>query len=159
MKKLLALLIVFVLLFSVACTPTKNEEPTKKDEDGKNYTKEEPSKIDKNGKYYTKEDVKNYLIEYKKLPKNFITKKVARSKGWNPRENKLSDVMKGYCIGGDKFGNREKRLPIKKGRQYYECDIDYRGGKRNAKRIVFSNDGLIFYTSDHYKTFKKLHGE
>ena len=28
---------------------------------------------------------------------------------------------------------------------------------QNAKRIVFSNDGLIFYTEDHYKTFEQLY--
>ena len=68
-------------------------------------------------------------------------------------------MAKGKSIGGDRFGNFEKQLPIKKGRVYRECDIDYRGGKRGPKRIIFSNDGLIYYTGDHYKTFEKLYGE
>ncbi len=143
MKRLLTLLIVFMLLFTACSIPEKTETVS----------------IDENGKYYTKEDVSAYLAQYNKLPSNFVTKRVAKKNGWNPRENKLSDVMPGYCIGGDKFGNREKKLPMKSGRKYYECDIDYRGGKRSAKRIVFSNDGLIFYTGDHYKTFEKLYGE
>ena len=62
-------------------------------------------------------------------------------------------------IGGDKFGNREGILPKEDGRVYYECDIDYEGGYRNEKRIVFSNDGLIFYTEDHYQSFEELSNE
>lgn len=67
------------------------------------------------------------------------------------------DVADGKSIGGDKFGNREGLLPKKSGRQYYECDIDYNGGYRGAKRIIYSNDGLIYYTEDHYKTFEQLY--
>ncbi|MBR2053346.1 MAG: hypothetical protein IJ968_00460, partial [Clostridia bacterium] len=62
----------------------------------------------------------------------------------------------GMSIGGDKFGNYEELLPVKKGRQYYECDIDFDGWEANAKRIVYSNDGLIFYTEDHYETFEEI---
>ena len=69
----------------------------------------------------------------------------------------LDKVAPGKSIGGDKFGNYEKILPVKKGRVYRECDIDYQKGNRNAKRIVYSNDGLIYYTGDHYKTFTKLY--
>ena len=60
-------------------------------------------------------------------------------------------------IGGDKFGNREGLLPKEDGRQYYECDVNYQGGYRGAERIVFSNDGLIFYTDDHYNSFTQLY--
>ena len=65
----------------------------------------------------------------------------------------------GMSIGGDRFGNREGLLPTKKGRKYYECDIDFDGGYRNGKRIVYSNDGLIYYTGDHYESFQLLYGE
>ncbi len=170
MKKYFVVFIVLVLLFSIVTIfnkedatvkentiNTKEESADSKEEN--TDSKEKATTIKKNGKYYSKEDVAEYLIIYKKLPTNFITKKEAKKNGWNPSKNKLSDVMEGYCIGGDKFGNREKLLPMKKGRKYYECDIDYKGGKRNAKRIVFSNDGLIFYTNDHYKSFEKLYGE
>ena len=99
-----------------------------------------------------------------------LFKKAVQSKGktvhkwyyyWN---DPLTGVMhqkvcKGCSIGGDSFGNREGQLPKKKGRKYYECDIDYRGGTRNAKRIIWSSDGLIYYTGDHYKTFELLYGE
>ena len=82
-------------------------------------------------------------------------KRIDRDSTYTTKE----DVAKGKSIGGDRFGNFEKQLPIKKGRVYRECDIDYRGGKRGPKRIIFSNDGLIYYTGDHYKTFEKLYGE
>ncbi len=77
--------------------------------------------------------------------------------GWIASEGNLNEVAPGMSIGGDKFGNREGLLPIKKSRQYYECDVDYESGWRNAKRIVYSNDGLIFFTDDHYASFKQLY--
>ena len=105
----------------------------------------------------SKEDVALYLHTYGHLPPNFITKKDAQAKGWDSSKGNLQKVLPGMSIGGDRFGNREGLLPDKKGRQYYECDIDYDGGSRNAKRIVYSNDGLIFYTEDHYASFEQLY--
>ncbi len=69
----------------------------------------------------------------------------------------LWDVTDEMSIGGDRFGNREGLLPDASGRKWYEADIDYDGGRRNAKRIVFSNDGLIYYTDDHYESFEQLY--
>lgn len=114
--------------------------------------------IDEDGEYTTKEDVALYIYTYGHLPSNFVTKNEARDKGWEG--GSLEKFFPGCSIGGDKFGNREGILPTKKGRQYYECDIDTKGAKsRGAKRIVFSNDGLIYYTEDHYETFTLLYGE
>ena len=112
--------------------------------------------IDKNGSYTTKEDVALYLKTYGKLPSNFITKAEAEKLGWVSSKGNLHDVAPGKSIGGDKFGNYEGLLPKKSGRQYYECDIGYTGGFRDARRIVYSNDGLIYYTDDHYETFTEL---
>lgn len=110
------------------------------------------------GSYTTKEDVALYLHTYGKLPNNFITKKEARALGWTG--GGLDDYAKGKCIGGDAFGNYEGLLPEKRGRTYTECDIDTLHKKsRGAKRIVFSNDGLIYYTDDHYESFELLYGE
>ena len=110
------------------------------------------------GSYTNKEDVALYLHLYGKLPKNFITKKEAQNLGWSG--GNLEPYAPGKCIGGDRFGNYEGLLPEKKGRSYQECDIDTLGAKeRGAKRIVFSNDGLIYYTPDHYKSFELLYGE
>ncbi len=118
---------------------------------------EEPS-IDEDGWYYSAEDVALYLYTYGHLPENFITKDEARDLGWDG--GSVEKYAPGYAIGGDKFGNREGLLPKEKGRQYYECDIDTNGrNSRGAKRIVFSNDGLIYYTDDHYESFTLLYGE
>ncbi len=114
--------------------------------------------IDKNGAYTKKDDVALYLHTYGKLPKNFITKKEAEDLGWTG--GSLEKYAPGKCIGGARFGNYEGLLPTAKGRVYYECDIDTLGKKsRGAKRLVYSNDGLIYYTGDHYETFELLYGE
>lgn len=117
----------------------------------------EDSQIDEDGEYTSKEDVALYIHTYGKLPKNFITKKEAQKLGW--QGGKLEPYAPGKSIGGDHFGNYEGQLPEKKGRTYRECDIDTKGKKRGAKRIIFSNDGLIYYTDDHYETFTLLYGE
>ena len=115
--------------------------------------------ISEDGTYTSKEEVAAYIHEYGHLPSNFITKKQAKKLGWVSNEGNLWEVAPGKSIGGDYFGNYEGILPEKKGRDYYECDIDTDGSYRGAKRIVFSDDGLIYYTEDHYKTFELLYGE
>lgn len=112
-----------------------------------------------NGSYVSKEEVALYLHTYGRLPNNFITKKQAQELGWDNTLNFVGDVAEGKSIGGDRFGNFEGQLPKEKGRQYYECDIDYKGKKRNAKRIVYSNDGLIYYTDNHYESFTLLYNK
>ena len=114
--------------------------------------------IDEDGVYTTKDDVALYLHTYGHLPSNFITKKEAEKLGWSG--GSLEPYAPGKCIGGSHFGNYEGMLPEKDGRSYTECDIDTLGAdKRGAKRIVFSNDGLIYYTENHYETFELLYGE
>ena len=119
---------------------------------------EAPAVIDEDGSYTSKEDVAEYIAVYGRLPDNFITKNEARELGWEG--GGLEDFAPGKCIGGDKFGNYEGLLPKESGRKYTECDIDTLGAdSRGAKRIVFSNDGLIYYTEDHYESFELLYGE
>lgn len=114
--------------------------------------------LDENGEYTSKDDVALYIHLYGHLPSNFVTKKEAQKKGWEG--GSLEGFFPGCSIGGDVFGNREGLLPKKDGRKYYECDIDTKGAKsRGAKRIVFSNDGLVYYTEDHYESFTLLYGE
>ncbi len=114
-------------------------------------------KLDENGTYSSKEDVSLYIYTYGKLPSNYITKKEAQKLGWSG--GSLEKYAPGKAIGGDRFGNYEGVLPKKNGRTYTECDIDTIGAKsRGAKRIVFSNDGLIYYTGNHYETFELLYG-
>lgn len=114
--------------------------------------------LPENGSYTTKEDVALYIHTYGHLPDNFITKKEAQNLGWPGGD--LEPYAPGKCIGGSRFGNYEGLLPESKGRTYTECDIDTLGAKsRGAKRIVFSNDGLIYYTGDHYESFELLYGD
>ena len=113
--------------------------------------------IDPDGSYTDKDNVALFIHTFNRLPKNYITKKEAEALGWVSQQGNLHKVAPGKSIGGDKFRNFEGLLPKKAGRQYYECDIDYESGRRNAKRIVFSDDGLIFYTKDHYNSFEKLY--
>ena len=122
----------------------------------------EPSPVDnpsdtavllkEDGIYTTGEDVGLYIHQYGRLPQNFITKQEARKLGWEA--GSLEPYAPDHCIGGDRFGNYEGLLPEKDGRTYTECDIDtLRTSSRGAKRIVFSNDGLVYYTDDHYESF------
>lgn len=105
-----------------------------------------------------KDELAAYIHKFGRLPDNFITKKEAGKLGWSSGKD-LWDSAYGYSIGGDRFGNIEGYLPDAPGREYRECDVGYEGGKRGAERIVYSNDGLIYYTADHYNTFELLYGE
>ena len=112
--------------------------------------------LPEDGSYTTKEDVALYLHQYGHLPSNFITKKEAREAGWPG--GSLEEYFPGMCIGGDFFGNYEGLLPKAKGRTWKECDINTLGKRsRGAERIIFSNDGLIYYTDDHYESYTQLY--
>ena len=100
--------------------------------------------------------IADYIFEQGRLPDNFITKKEAQKRGWDSSSNYVSDVAPGYSIGGDRFGNYEGLLPDKDGRKWYEADCYYTSGKRNAHRIVYSSDGLVYYTDDHYESFTEM---
>lgn len=104
--------------------------------------------------YYRMEDVAAYIHIYNKLPQNYLTKKQARNLGWIPKKNNLWEVTKKGVIGGDRFGNFENNLPKS---SYKEADVNYHGGKRNAERLVFDNEGNIFYTKDHYQSFERIY--
>ncbi len=95
----------------------------------------------------------NYVKSNHELPDYYITKSEARKQGWVPSEGNLCDVLPGKAIGGDKFSNREKTLPS--GKQYFEADVNYNCGNRNADRIVFTKEGEVYLTKNHYKSFQK----
>lgn len=114
--------------------------------------------LEEEGSYTSRDTVALYLMKYGTLPQNYITKAEAQALGWEG--GSLLEYAPGKSIGGDWFGNYEGALPEAEGRTYTECDIDTAGAdERGAKRIVFSNDGLIFYTEDHYQTFTLLLGD
>lgn len=137
--------------------PTPEAEAEPEPDDTPPPVEETPALIDENGWYDTLEDVAEYIHTYGRLPDNFITKNEARDLGWVSSEGNLWEVAEGMSIGGDKFGNREGLLPDAEGRVWYECDINYQGGYRGSERIVYSNDGLIYYTADHYESFDRLY--
>lgn len=169
-KQLTAWLLALVMLFSlVGCgadVPVQDETnlPQQEQQDVQNAPSEdadmpdETAQIDEDGAYTTKDDVALYIHTYGHLPDNFITKKDAQALGWP--SGSLGPYAPDKCIGGSRFGNYEGLLPEADGRTYTECNIDTLGAdSRGAKRIVFSNDGLIYYTEDHYKSFELLYGE
>lgn len=105
--------------------------------------------------YYDVTSVVLYLELYGELPPNYITKAEAQFLGW--RGGSLEPYMHGGAIGGDRYGNFDGKLPRASGRVYTECDIDtILLVNRGSQRLVFSNDGLYFYTSDHYATFSQV---
>lgn len=137
-------------------TPAGETTPADESAESAQAAPAEPA-LDEHGAYTTRDDVALYIHLYGRLPENFITKKQAQELGWNG--GSLEPYAEGRCIGGSRFGNYEGLLPEKDGRVYTECDIDTLGAdSRGAKRIVFSNDGLIYYTDDHYKSFTLLYG-
>ena len=142
----------------ITTTEKTATEPTPPAPDSGNETEATGNAIDEDGTYSSCDDVALYIHTFGHLPGNFITKKQARELGWGG--GSVEDYAPGMCIGGDHFGNYEGLLPDKPGRSYTECDIDTLGRNgRGAKRIIFSNDGLIYYTEDHYSTFTLLYGE
>ena len=100
--------------------------------------------------------VAGYLQQHQQLPDYYITKSQARRDGWDASKGNLCDTLPGKAIGGDRFSNREGRLPQQQGRKWFEADVNYRCGHRNADRLLYSSDGLIFLTKDHYRSFNKV---
>lgn len=160
-NRLLAWLLALLMVLSLtACgdqlLPEEPLPPTDQTEQGQQQRP--AAELDEAGSYTSKEDVALYIHLYGRLPDNFITKKEAQALGWSG--GSLEPYAPGCCIGGSRFGNYEGLLPEKEGRSWTECDIDTLGAaSRGAKRIVFSNDGLIYYTEDHYESFELLYGE
>ncbi len=163
MKKLTALWLSFLLVFGTltGCSvdlgviggedgPTTivTSDSTQNTDSGE----ETAVSVTEDGQYDTKDEVAAYLTEFGHLPSNYITKKQAQSLGWEG--GSLEPYAPGCSIGGDRFGNYEGVLPDGK---YHECDLNTRGAdKRGAERLVYSDDGRIYYTADHYETFEEI---
>ena len=106
------------------------------------------------GIYTSKEEVAEYIHLFGKLPKNYITKSEAKALGWVSTEYNLDKAAPGKSLGGTYFGNYEGILPEG---NYLECDVNYSGGIRNSERLIYSDDGRIYYTNDHYRHFEQLY--
>ena len=171
-KWLFCVLAIFLLLTFAGCksnemkTPADSSSTSISIEDTntnqiqkdqlKNETNSTIVQVERGLNYSTKDEVAAYIHKFLELPPNYISKKEAQDLGWDNSKGNLWQITNKKSIGGDRFGNREGLLPEADTRKYYECDINYRGGYRGDERIVYSNDGLIFYTDDHCKTFEKL---
>ncbi len=165
--KLISILLALAVLLLPACGAPGTERQSKQDsytgveqysKDGSDLDDGAPDQSlpDRDGIYDSRDEVALYIHTYGELPSNYITKKEAEALGW--QGGSLEDYAPGKCIGGNHFGNYEGQLP--EGHSYKECDIDTLGkSSRGAKRIVYSDDGLIYYTDDHYSTFTLLYGE
>ena len=138
----------------------KSKQNTKNEKNTKTQTiiaTSDSSNISSEIKELTKVDVvSKYILENGKLPDYYITKKEAMNLGWIASKGNLCEVAPGKAIGGDYFTNREKISPMTKNRRWYEVDVNYNCGNRGADRILFSNDGLVYVTYDHYKTFQEI---
>lgn len=146
-------LLLFVLGIN-GCMPGTPEE-TKNDISNTTIVVDEFI-IEEAGYYTSPEDVGEYLHLYGQLPGNYLTKSEARDLGWINEDGNLWEVTNEMSIGGDQFGNREGLLPKADDRRWYECDVNYTGGYRGAERVVYSNDGLVYYTEDHYESFIEI---
>lgn len=172
-RYLLFVLMAMIALVFTGCGQTKEQETTQElqliqgeesreqpEEGGEGDSSQEESQeltVKEDGTYSTKDEVALYIHTYGHLPSNFISKTKARKAGWNSKEGNLDEVLPGMSIGGSHFNDYDQQLPAAEGRTWTECDINYQGGYRGAERIIFSNDGLIYYTKDHYETFTQLY--
>lgn len=111
--------------------------------------------IDEKGTYTSKEEVATYLHIYGKLPSNYITRSEAETLGLNRNGDNLEEIAPGKSIGGEEYSNENGMFPVEEGRQYYACEIEDEDG--DAKYLIYSNDGLIFYTDENYETFIQLY--
>ena len=96
-----------------------------------------------------------WLKHFGELPDYYISPEQLEALGWKTGD-RPSKYIQGKMLGGSIYQNRDKRLPNKIGRIWREADINYTHGRRNFHRILWSNDGLIFVTYDHYHTFYEI---
>ena len=155
---IVSVLMMLMLIITGCVTGSADNIGSNTSEVTESTTENDGTVIDEDGTYDSKNDVALYIETYGHLPSNYITKKEAQDLGWEG--GSLEPYAPGKCIGGTHFGNYEGLLPEADGREYTECDINTLGkDSRGAERIVFSNDGLIYYTGDHYQSFELLYGE
>lgn len=162
---LIALILILVGLgyYWYANRPSQkqlNPIPIPATENTRNHRKDFPKNIDEIPTLPIDQlTAENVVVPFIKknghLPAYYIKKRIARERGWVASEGNLCNVLPGKAIGGDVFTNRQKILPSKNNRIWYEADLNYKCGRRNADRLLFSNDQLIFVTKDHYKTFEE----
>ena len=108
--------------------------------------------------YRSREDVTAYLHAYGELPPNYLTESEAEALGWDGSGD-LWAIQEGAAIGGDSYDNLAGLVPEADGRTWSQCDVNYEGGTRGNERLVYSNDGLIYYSPDKFTPFEEVYGE
>lgn len=156
-RHLLGAMLSCILALLLALGTWACSTPTAAPQDAQATSSAVTVQVEHGSSYTSKEEVAAYLHKYGELPPNFISKTKAKKAGWVPSEGNLDEVCPGMSIGGSVFYNDDGKLPDAEGRTWHECDIDYHGGMRGPERIVWSTDGLIYYTPDHYETFEQLY--
>lgn len=101
--------------------------------------------------------VADYLHQHQRLPAYYLRKNEARKQGWDPASGNLCNILPGRAIGGDHFSNRENVLPDQPGRRWFEADVNYQCGHRGSDRMLYSSDGLIYVTHDHYRHMEQIY--
>ena len=163
MKRLLRFALMFILIFALVMLTESvilpalsgGETPAATAAQSTERPPDAPA-VDEDGEYTSKEELALYIHLYGHLPGNFVTKAEAEAAGWTG--GAVGKTLPGKSIGGDRFYNREGLLPKASGRVWTECDVGERRNTRGGERIVFSNDGLIYYSPDHYDSFELLYG-
>lgn len=62
-----------------------------------------------------------------------------------------------YPKDGVTFGNREQLLPPASRGYYREYTVPTPGARdRGARRIVAGRDGELYYSDDHYRSFRRI---
>ncbi len=151
-----AILLAAILCFAVV-SRLQQSAPDAVQQPGAGESRAGETDVTVDGTYTSPEEVAAYIHTFGGLPENFITKDEAHRLGWDEHDGNLWDVAPGKSIGGSHYGNYEGGLPDADGRKWKECDVNYSGGYRGAERILYSNDGLVYYTGDHYQTFTQLY--
>ena len=97
----------------------------------------------------------SWIKQFDELPEYYITEAELLKLGWR-RGKSPAKYAPGKMATMGIYLNGNKHLPTAPGRIWYEADINYYSGKRNRHRLLWSNDGLIFVTYDHYETFLEI---
>ncbi|ROR15068.1 ribonuclease domain-containing protein [Erwinia sp. JUb26] len=136
--------------------PSPSQQQHTQQQTGQDALQADASQTDDINELTQQHRVANYLQQHQRLPDYYMRKSEARRQGWDPSRGNLCQVLPGRAIGGDRFSNREGGLPEKAGRKWFEADVNYQCGRRGSDRMLWSSDGLIYVTRDHYRHFEQV---
>ncbi|VTT28200.1 Ribonuclease precursor [Klebsiella pneumoniae] len=148
--------LLIAAIFAIAAAAAGLHHPAKQPTSSKQSTPTARQGANDISTLTAQQRVADYLQQHQRLPDYYLRKGEARKLGWDPSKGNLCNVLPGRAIGGDRFSNREGGLPDKAGRRWFEADVNYQCGRRGSDRMLYSSDGLIYVTSDHYRHFQQV---